>query len=705
MALQTTIFHVSGMCCIDEEMLIRRKLDSLKGVEKFKFNLVSQKLTVEHTCPKQEVIKALHQAGFHARSDASMGAPKSFWEMHSGLVFTSVSGLLTIIGLILSQLGAAEGVTIPLFLGAILSGGWRIAWRGLLAAKNLTLDMNFLMTIAAIGAMAIGEWVEAAAVVFLFSLALLLESYSIERTRRAVRSLMASSPALATVKRGSVEQSVLVEHVLIGDVLVIRPGEYIPLDGMVLTGHSFVNQAPITGESSPSEKKPGDTVYAGTLNERGALEIRVTALAPDSMLARITQMVEEAHAQRAPSQTFVERFAAYYTPAVIGVGALIAIVPPVLFAEPFEDWFYRALVLLVIACPCALVISTPVTIVSGLTNAARRGILIKGGRYLEEIGQIGAVAFDKTGTLTEGVPRVTDVIPLNSLSPAEIITLTAAIEAKSEHHLASAVLRKAYEENARLDNITYEHFESITGRGIEAIIDGVRYVVGNHDLIEERGICSPKVEEILQRLEGEAKTAIILGTETEVLGVIAIADDLRQETANLVRDLHRVGVQEVIMLTGDNAGTARAIARKTGIDEFHASVLPHQKVERIKDLRKLHGRVAMVGDGVNDAPALAASTIGIAMGTAGTDAALDSADIVLMSDDLPKISYLMSLSKKTLSIIKQNIALALLTKLVFLVLGLFGVATLWMAILADDGAALIVIINGLRVLRFRSENG
>lgn len=699
--LHTSVFHVKGMCCVDEEILIRKKINSLPGIVNFSFNLVSQKLTVQHSCPREAIVNTLHEAGFHATTYSSAEAPRSFWAKHGGLIVAVAAAILMLMGIGANLQGYPEVITVPIFSVAILLAGWKIFWRAYQAAKNLTLDMNVLMTIAAIGAMIIGEWAEASAVIVLFSFALLLESYSIERTRRAIRSLVALMPKQAAVKRGSMEENVPIEQIQIGDVLVVRPGEKIPLDGKVLTGFSTVNQATITGESLPVEKKPGDTVYAGTFNQRGSLEVQVMKLAPDTMLARITQLVEESQAQRAPSQTFVEQFAAYYTPAVIVMAAMIAAIPPLLFAEPFEEWFYRALVLLVIACPCALVISTPVSIVSGLTNAARNGLLIKGGRHLEEIGSIQAVAFDKTGTLTEGTPRVTDVIPLNSLNPQQIIRIAAAIESKSEHPLADAVLMKAFQENIAFENITHQRFESLLGRGVKATVDGTTYYIGNHDLIEERGICSAKVEQSLRRLEAEGKTAIILGTEKEVLGIIAIADTVRPEAPDVMRDLRRQGIEKLIMITGDNEGTARAIAEKVGINEFHAAVMPEEKVRHTLRLKQRYGKVAMVGDGVNDAPALAAADIGIAMGTTGTDIALETSDIVITSDELPKIIHLISLSKKTLRVIKQNITIALATKLVFLLLGTFGIATLWMAILADDGAALVVILNSLRLLTFR----
>jgi Cd2+/Zn2+-exporting ATPase len=429
------------------------------------------------------------------------------------------------------------------------------------------------------------------------------------------------------------------------------------------------------------------------------IEVRVAKLVPDTMLARITHLIEEAHGQRSQAQAFIDRFAAYYTPAVLAIAILLTIIPPALFGAPFGVWFYRSLVLLVIACPCALVISTPVTVASGLTSAARKGVLIKGGKYLERLSDIGAVAIDKTGTLTKGLPRVTDVIPLNSMSVNEVIRIAAAIEAKSEHHLAQAVLARAIDDGVQLENMSFDHFEVVVGLGVEAVVDRKRYILGNHTFAEERRICSPRVEEILRGLESAGKTPVILADERKALGVIAIADTIRAESDKLVQRLHELGVKKVVMLTGDAEGTARALAGEAGVDEFYAATLPHEKVGRIKELRKRYGSVAMIGDGINDAPALAAADVGVAMGDVGTDVALETADVVLMSDDLLKLPMIVRLGRKMLGILKQNIALALVTKSVFFTLALIGHATLWSAILADDGAALLVILNGLRVLR------
>ena len=701
MAALTTIFQVEALCCADEEHLIRKKLDQTPGIESFSFNLISRTLTVRHSCTVESIVGALLDIGFSARSDQGLDEPQTFWERRNHLLFTLTACLFLAAGIIAGFAGAPQSVLIPLFLCSIAAGGWRIAVKGFKAGKNLALDMNFLMTIATAGALVIGKWEEGAAVIVLFSLSQLLERYTMERSRKAIRSLLNLSPAMATVRRRTAEVTVRVEEVGVGERIVIKPGERIPLDGVVESGESAVNQAPITGESLPVLKRTGHEIFAGSLNERGMLEVRVTRLFRDTTLSRIVRMVEEAQTERAPVQNVTDRFARIYTPVIISAAVAVAVLLPLLFHQPFGVWFYRSLVLLVIACPCALVISTPVTIVSGLSNAARKGVLIKGGRHLEEIGRVRAIAFDKTGTLTEGAPRVTDVVPLDSLTRNQIIQLTAAVEARSEHHLAAAILKRADEEELSIDNIAYQQFESLTGKGVRATIDGVAYVVGNHALIEEKKICSPRVEALLRQLEGDGKTAIILGTETEALGIIAIADAVRSGSAGITRELHAEGIQKVIMLTGDNEGTARVIAQRTGIDEYYAGMLPDEKVNRIRALKQEYGSVAMVGDGINDAPALAASSVGIAMGGSGTDVALETADIVLMSDDLSRLVSTIQLSRRTLSVIRQNILISLLTKIVFMVLAVAGVATLWMAVLADDGATLLVILNGLRVLGFR----
>ncbi|MBI3189215.1 MAG: cadmium-translocating P-type ATPase [Ignavibacteriales bacterium] len=699
----TTTFVVKDLCCSAEEILIRKKLQKMDGVEIRGINIVEKTVNVLHTCPAEKVILAFNEVGLKAELLNDVVEEQSFWIQYKTIVLMVSSALLIVAGFLCALLNVSEIVIAGLFVCSILFSGWNILLKGVNAVKNISLDMNFLMTVATIGATIIGKWEESAVVMFLFALSELLEQVSLKRSRTALRSLMTLTPVTANVLRNGKEISVDVKTVLIHERIVIRPGERIPLDGIVLSGASSVNQAQITGESKPATKNIGDEVFAGSYNERGTLEIEVFKPHTDTMLARIIRLVEDAQSSRAPMQNVVEKFAQYYSPTVFALACCIALVPPLIFHQAFSDWFYRALVLLVIACPCALVLSTPVTIMSGLTNALRHGVLIKGGKFLEALGSIKAIAFDKTGTLTKGTPTVTDIISLNSLSKEEIIRLAALVESKSEHHVAEAVVRKANEQGVDSLGMLVHQFESLPGKGVRATIDGKSYIVGNHTLIEELEICTQQTEKTLEQMERDGKSTIILATEHEPLGVIAVADEIRAEAPQIVRQLHEEGIEKIILLTGDNAATARALAVQVGIDEVHHQVLPDEKLQHINKLKERYGAVAMVGDGVNDAPALASATVGIAMGKTGTDVSLEAADIVLMSDELSKLPYMMSLSRKTLSIIKQNIAIALLTKLVFLVLGMFGVATLWMAIIADDGATLVVILNGLRLLRFKSK--
>lgn len=696
---KSTLLYVKGVCCAEEEVVVRKKLSSTDGIEQFQFNIITQRLSVTHTCTEEKIINVLHSAGFKAQRFEASVKPKLFWEKHSNLIFTATAGFLTILGIALSYYGVTQSVTIAIFVAAICIGGWKIAIKGYKAAVNLALDMNFLMAVATIGAVIIGEYAEAAAVIFMFSLALLLESYSLERTRNAIRSLMELSPQTASVKNGNGEITKKIEDVNIGEIIIVRPGERFSLDGIITHGKTSVNESLITGESFPVFKSEGETVYAGTINGKGNIEFKVTHSYRDTKLSHIIHLVEEAQSEKSRSQTFTEKFARYYTPSVVVIAILIAVLPPLFFSQPFSEWFYRSLVMLVIACPCALVISTPVTIVSGITSAARNGVLIKGGRYLEEIGKISAIAIDKTGTLTEGKPKVVDVVALNSISKTELLRIAAAIEAKSEHPLAAAIELKAIEEDIQFQDIVVDDFESFPGKGIKAVVDGKTYILGNHNFCEELQSCNEHVESHLDKLEKEGKTVVVIIEDNIPVGVISVVDTAREESKQAISLLHKAGIKKVIMLTGDNEGTARSIANELGIDDIRFQLLPEQKVEAINDLKKIYGNVGMVGDGVNDAPALAAASIGIAMGTTGTDSAIETSNIVLMSDNLSKVSETINLSRKTLRIIKQNITIALVTKGIFLILGALGIATLWLAILADDGAALLVILNGLRLLK------
>ena len=702
-AIHDSTFTIHDLCCATEEQKIRKRLEVQPGIQNLEFNIVAHRLKVSHSCDENVILNHLRDIGLPGINERAHPQPAR--NPHRRLIIsTALSAAFFAAGLVTKSLGLADAIPIALFLSSMAAGGWHIAAKAWRAVRLTSLDMNFLMTIASIGAVLIGQHAEGAAVVLLFSLSLLIESFSLDRTRRAIHSLLNVSPPSATVVRNGTELTVAVEEIAVGETVIIRPGERIPMDGEVVAGQSNVNEAPITGESLPSLKRSGDLVYAGSFNQQGALEVRVLKKVNDSTIARIIHLVEEAQSKKAPSQTFIEHFARYYTPSVFGLAIVVAAVPPLLLGLPFEDWLYRSLVLLVIACPCALVISTPVTLVSALANAAHHGILVKGGKHLETLAGIRAVAFDKTGTLTEGQLTVTDIVPLNMIPPPEILRITAAAELKSEHHFAEALLRKAASESIDLGSILTEDFSSITGKGIRTKVDGKAYVVGNHQLVEELGICSPAVEKVLRHLESQGKSVIILADDAQVLGAIAVADRVRDESGQVVRSLHSLGVRHVILLTGDNKGTASTVAAELQVDEVRSELLPDQKLAAIRELRVRFGSVAMVGDGINDAPALAAADVGIAMGGIGSDTALETADIVLMTDNISKVPYSISLGKKALRIIKQNIALALLTKGVFLVLGIFGLSSLWLAIFADDGAALIVILNGLRLLNLRHDS-
>lgn len=714
------------MDCPTEETLIRKRLGSVSGVAELAFNLMERRLTVTHTlADEQPILGALRDVGMeavpampigsqpcsgetcstaHAVAQAAVESPvvsRRLW------VLMGVSGVAALTAEILAWTGAQENspVVIALALLSIATGGLGTLRKGWVALKTFTLNINFLMSVAMIGAIAIGQWPEAAAVIFLFALAELIETLSLERARNAIRGLMAMAPQTATVRMDNGEWTELAAaKVEIGQTVRVKPGERIPLDGVVTAGASAVNQAPITGESIPVEKAPGDPVFAGTVNERGAFEFKVTANKGNTTLARIIHAVQEAQGQRAPTQRFVDQFARYYTPAVVVFAVLVALVPPLFFGAVFADWFYKALVMLVIACPCALVISTPVTVVSGLAAAARRGILVKGGVHLENGRLIKAVALDKTGTLTYGKPVVTDVVPLGARPADDLLQLAASVDAHSEHPVAAAIVAAwqapAEPAEAKRKLLEAASFESLTGRGAKAVIQGSLYYVGNHRLVEELVICGSVAEKLLLQLEQEGKTAVVLTDQIEPLCVFGVADTLRAHSAEAIRELHALGVVSV-MLTGDNQTTASAIAAKVGIDDARGNLLPEDKLVAIDELLGRYGHVGMVGDGINDAPALAKASIGFAMGAAGTDTAIETADVALMDDDLRKLPAFIALSRATSRVLWQNISLALSIKAVFFALALAGTATLWMAVFADMGASLIVVFNGLRLLRQR----
>lgn len=612
-----------------------------------------------------------------------------------------------------------------LLFGAIVVGGWSNARRAFFALPRLDFNMSVLMTTAVIGAIAIGEWHEGAVVAVLFAVSDWLEAWTYGRARRSIRDLIDLAPKRATVKRDGGEVGVPIEELVVGDIVVIRPGEKIPVDGVVVRGESAVDEAAITGESIPREKAVGADVYAGTLNTYGALEVRVAKPAEETTIAKIVQLVEEAEGSRAKSHAFVDRFAAVYTPVVIALATLIVVVPPLVSGAAWQPWIYRGLALLVVACPCALVIATPVSIVSAISNAARRGVLVKGGVHLEELARVRAIAFDKTGTLTKGQPVVTDVVSFGPWSEEELLRAAASVEQLSEHPVAKAIVRSAEERGISI--LPVGGFEALPGRGVKGVVDGLLSAaasvpesgsngagahemgsadaspsgplyVGNVRLFRQLGLTDVAALARVERLQAEGKTTMLVGTDEQLLGVIAVADELRREAVAAVAELRRLGITRTVMLTGDNERAAEAIARQVGVDEAMAELLPQDKVRSIDTLKAASGKVAMVGDGVNDAPALATAAVGIAMGGAGTDTALETADVVLMSDDLSKLPFAVGLSRATLRIIKQNIYFAIAIKLVAVLAVFPGWLTLWLAILADMGATVIVTLNGMRLL-------
>jgi Zn2+/Cd2+-exporting ATPase len=692
-------FKIEGMDCREEVAILERRFKNLSGIEDFTADVMGQRLHVKYDAAvltTGRIAEAVADTGMRAwlEHEEPIGEAPRGERQRRWLLGASAAALG--VALVLEAVGLHRFVT-ALYGGAIVAGlvviGPRI-WR---AIRTRSLDINLLMAIAVAGAISLQQYAEAAAVIVLFAIAQMLEVRTLEHARRAISALLDLTPAEALVRDADGERRVHVDSVAIGTTIVIRPGEKIPLDGVVTAGESAVNQAPVTGESLPADKAPGDEVFAGTINGRGALDVRVTRARGDTTLARITYLVERAQAQRAPAHTVVERFARVYTPSMIALAIIVAIAPPLLLGGAWSAWIYRALVLLVVSCPCALVISTPVSIVAALTSAARKGVLIKGGVHLERTGAVRCVAFDKTGTLTRGLPEIVEVVPLNGVSASDVIALAAAIEHRSDHPIAHAIVRHAVD--ASIVALPGDGVTSIDGRGAQGRVGGRRVVVGNHRLFEERQLCSPNVHQRLDAFNASGRTVVLVARDDELVGMIAVADRPREHGRAAVALLREQGLESIVMLTGDSHGTAKAIAEELGIEEFRAELLPEDKLTAVSELKRRYGTVAMVGDGVNDAPALASADVGIAMGAAGSDAALETADVALMADELLKIPYAFRLSRATVRNIKMNLAISVLMKAAFIVAAIAGVATLWMAILADTGASVIVIANALRLLR------
>jgi Cd2+/Zn2+-exporting ATPase len=711
---------IHGLDCAEEVAILKRAVGPLAGgEERLAFDVLRGKMTVlpaPAAMPSLEAVRdAVAATGMRAEPWSRARAPEGFWRRHGRTVSVAASGLLLAAGFAVHAAAtgdalaafAGEGGAVPpaarlLYLAAMAAGAWFILPKAWFAARSLRPDMNLLMTVAVAGAVGIGEWLEAATVAFLFGLSLVLEGWSVGRARRAVEALLDLSPPTVRLlgEDDGAETVVPAEEVVPGRLFVVRPGERIPLDGEVAAGASHVDQAPITGESVPVAKAPGDEVFAGTVNGHGALEVRATRAAGDTTLARIIRLVEAAQSRRSPSERWVDRFARVYTPAVIVLALAVMLLPPLLAGGTWATWFYRGLVLLVIGCPCALVISTPVSVVASLAAAARAGVLIEGGVHVEAPARLRAIAFDKTGTLTEGRFRVVEVVPLDGHDEAGLLATAAALEARSEHPVAQAVVDHARERGVAAAAAT--GMRALHGRGVEGTVAGRAFWVGSHRWLAERGQETPAVRERLEAMSGAGRTVIAVGNDDHVCGLLAVADAVRPEAAAVVAELRRLGVEHLVLLTGDNRPTARAVADAVGIEEVAADLLPEDKVAAVEALVERWGGAAMVGDGVNDAPALARSTLGIAMGAAGSDAALETADVALMADDLGRLPWLIRHSRRTLRVIRQNVAFALGVKVVVFALALAGVATLWLAIAADMGASLLVIANGLRLLRARA---
>lgn len=693
------ILRIEGMDCADESEIIEKKMKSLLGIKNFEINLVTQQVRISYApslISIQDVIKAVAETGMKASLVRTREEKRRPWWMENRqILFLFTSGLLIAIAFFFELLGVSYAELV--YGSAILIGVYYPAKMGFLALRALTLNIRLLMVIGAVGAIFLGLWEEAALLVFIYSLGDVLEAYAVDKARGAIRALMELAPKEALVRRNGTEIILPTDEIGIDDIAIIRPGEKIPVDGAVIAGASYVDQSSITGESIPVGKEIGDEVFAGTINQKGSLEIKVTKRVNDTTLAKIIHSVEEALTRKSSYQRFAERFGKYYTPLMFALGIGVTVVPPLFLGGDWQSFVYRGLVVFVVSCSCGLALSVPVSVVAATANAARKGILFKGGSYLEVAQELKVIAFDKTGTLTIGRPVVTDVVAFDGLSEKEALALAGSIESRSEHPIAEAIVRKAKEEGVSLIR-NLRDFEALTGLGIKGRINGDLYFVGSSRLFQEKGIPLTRAGNEIERFENEAKTVVFLGNEERLLGVIAVADKLRAEAVEAIKALKGLGLK-VVMLTGDNERTAKAIASQAGVDEYLAQLMPEDKVESVKRLRDRYGRVAMVGDGINDAPAMAVSDVGIAMGAAGTDIAIETGDIVLMSDDLSKIADALKLSRRAIGNIKGNIVASLAIIAFLIPTALIGWLGLLPGLLLNEVSALIVIANALRLLR------
>lgn len=694
-------YRVEGLSCTNCAAKFEKNVKSIEGVTDAKVNFGAGKIKVEGTSSIQEIKSAGAFENLIIQDEdnqESEGEQKdSFLKRNRTLVISVI--LIAIAFYFRSTAGENDIITKSLFISAIVIGGFSLFTEGIKDLLKLNFSMEVLMTVAIIGASIIGEWAEGSIVVILFAVSEALERFSMDRARQSIRSLMDIAPKEALIRRNNEEKMINVSDIQIGDIMIIKPGQKIAMDGVVIKGHSAVNQAAITGESVPIEKQIKDEIFAGTLNEEGILEVEVTKHVNDTTIAKIIHLVEEAQGERAPAQAFVDNFAKYYTPSIMAISALIIIIPPLFFGGDWNKWLYQGLSLLVVGCPCSLVISTPVSIVSAIGNSAKNGVLVKGGIYLEEIGGLKAIAFDKTGTLTKGTPSVTDFVVSDTNQENQYLSIISALEILSQHPLASAILKEADRRESNYQMIDIMNFKSVTGKGIKGDYQGTTYFVGSPKLFDSELIRQASVMKNYEKLQEQGKTVMIFGTAQNILAIIAVADELRKSSSEVIAKLHQLGIEHTIMLTGDNIRTAKSIGEQVGVTDIKGDLMPQDKLDYIKELKEKYGKVAMVGDGVNDAPALASATVGIAMGGAGTDTALETADVALMGDDLQKLPFIVNLSRKTLKIIKQNITFSLSIKFLALLLIIPGWLSLWIAIVADMGATLLVTLNGLRLMK------
>lgn len=700
----TTTFRVSGVDCDDEVKAISKSFENL-GIEDVDVNIVASTVTVRHSkdVNKSKLIKAVEVTGVKIVADET---GNFFDKNRTRILFIACSGITLALGLIFAWGEPATNLIQICFFGvSTLAGGALVFPKAYRALKQKSLDMNVLMGVAVVGAFVIHEYSEAATVVFLFSLSELLESFSVDRARQAIKEVLRIVPQVAHKKTTEAIIDVKIEDVKPKDKILIKPGERVALDGIVIEGITTVNEAPVTGESTPVEKGPGSKVFAGTINEGGLIVIEASGLFQDTKIAKMMKLIEEAQSQKAPSEQFVNRFAKIYTPAVFCLAILIAFGPPLIFSQNIEIWAYRALVLLVVACPCALVLATPISVVSGLAALAKRGILVKGGVHLESLGKLKVLALDKTGTLTEGKFAVQSFRCWGSSEPTKVLSIATTLEQSSNHPLARAIVDYVSRKNVSFQNVT--DFKVIAGRGAEGTISSHRYFVGNHRYTHELGVCSQELEDYLISLEQNAQSVVIVGHSPhdghsgEVLGIFGLGDSIRPGAKDVITSLEKMGLQKVVVLSGDNQKAVETICNIAGISEGYGDLLPEDKVRKIKELTDQYRVVGMVGDGINDSPALAQATIGISMGAGGTDAAIETSDVTLMRDNLSEIPVAVSQGRRVLSIIHFNIFFALSTKIIFLVLAVLGFSSLWLAVAADMGASLFVTVNALRLLKTR----